>query len=56
MSEVNRHVGSSLGDFLWEDNLLDEARALAIADAVAFDVQKATEAGNSNKVEGSEPF
>lgn len=54
MSEANRHVGSSLEDFLREDNLLEAARALAIADAVAFEVQQATEAGNSNKVVGSE--
>ena len=51
MSKANRHVGSSLDDFLREDGLLEEARAVAIKEAVAFQVQKAMEAGNISKVE-----
>lgn len=51
MSKQNRHVGSSLDDFLREDGLLEEARAVAIKEAVAFQVQKAMEAGNISKVE-----
>lgn len=51
MSKANRHVGSSLDDFLRDDGLLEEARAVAIKEAVAFQVQKALEAGNISKVE-----
>lgn len=51
MSKANRHVGSSLDDFLREEGLLEEARAVAIKEAVAFQVQKAMEAGNISKVE-----
>jgi antitoxin HicB len=51
MSKANRHVGSSLDDFLRDDGLLEEARAVAIKEAVAFQVQKAMEAGNISKVE-----
>ena len=43
MSKANRHVGSSLDDFLREEGLLEEARAIAIKEAVAFQVQKAME-------------
>jgi antitoxin HicB len=51
MSKANRHVGSSLSDFLREDGILEEARAVAIKEAVAFQVQKAMEAGSISKVE-----
>lgn len=51
MRKANRHVGSSLDDFLREDGILEEARAVAIKEAVAFHVQKAMEAGNISKVE-----
>ena len=51
MSKANRHVGSSLDNFLRDDGLLEEARAVAIKEAVAFQVQKAMEAGNISKVE-----
>ena len=51
MSKVNRHVGSSLDDFLQEEGLLEEARAVAIKEAVAFQVQRAMETGRISKVE-----
>jgi predicted XRE-type DNA-binding protein len=51
MSKGNRHVGSSLDDFLQEEGLLEEARAVAIKEAVAFQVQKAMETQNISKVE-----
>ncbi len=51
MRKLNRHVGSSLDDFLREEGLLEEARAVAIKEAVAFQVRKAMEAGNITKVE-----
>ena len=46
MRKANRHVGSSLDDFLREEGLLEEPRAIAIEVAIAFQVQKAMEAGN----------
>src|SRR4051812_21409925 len=51
MSKVNRHVGSSLDDFLQEEGLLEEARAVAIKEAVAFQIQKAMDTGKISKVE-----
>lgn len=51
MSKVNRHVGSSLDDFLREEGLVEEARAVAIKEAVAFQVQKAMKAEKISKVE-----
>jgi antitoxin HicB len=51
MKEPNRNVGSSLDDFLREEGIVEEARAVAIKEAVAFQVQKAMEAGNISKGE-----
>jgi antitoxin HicB len=51
MSKANRHLGSSLDDFLRQEGLLDEARAAAINEATAFQVEKAMDAGNINEVE-----
>lgn len=51
MSKANRHIGSSLDDFLREEGVLEEARAIAIKDAVAFQVQKAMETEHISKVE-----
>jgi hypothetical protein len=51
MSKANRHVGSSVDDFLREEDLLEDTRAVAIKEAVAFQVQRAMEAGNISKVE-----
>jgi hypothetical protein len=51
VSKANRHIGSSLDDFLREEGLREEARAVAIKEAVAFQVQEAMEAGNISKVE-----
>ncbi len=46
-----RAFGSSLDDILREEGLLEEARAIAIKDAVAFQVQKAMEIEHISKVE-----
>lgn len=51
MRKPNRHVGSSLDDFLRDEGMLEEARAAAIKEAVAFQVQKAMQAENISKVE-----
>lgn len=37
----NPHIGSSLDDFLREEGILEEARATALKEALAWQVQKA---------------
>ena len=51
MRKATRHVGSSLAEFLREDGILEEARAVAIKEAVTFRVLRAMESGNISKVE-----
>ncbi len=51
MSKINRHVGSSIDDFLRREGVLEEARAIAIKETVAHQVKRAMEAGNISKVE-----
>jgi antitoxin HicB len=47
----NKHVGSSLESFLKEEGILEEARAIAIKQAVAWQVQQAMLKENITKVE-----
>jgi antitoxin HicB len=51
MKKHNPHIGSSLEDFLKEEGLLEEARAIAIKEAVAFQIQKTMEKEKISKVE-----
>lgn len=51
MSKPSRHVGSSLDDFLRKEGILEETRAIAIKEAVAFQIQQAMETENITKVE-----
>ncbi len=51
MKRHNKHVGSSLDDFLKEEGLLEESRAIAIKEALAWQVQQAMEKDNITKVE-----
>ena len=51
MTKRNKHIGSSLDDFLKEEGILEETRAIALKDAVAWQVQQAMEKGNITKVE-----
>jgi hypothetical protein len=51
MKKPNPHIGSSLEDFLREEGILEEARAVAIKEAIAFQVQKAMEKERISKVE-----
>jgi len=51
MTRRNKHVGSSLDDFLREEGVLEETRAIALKDAVAWQVQKAMEKEKITKVE-----
>jgi predicted XRE-type DNA-binding protein len=51
MKKQNRHIGSSLNDFLREEGLLEEARAVAIKEAVAYQIQQAMEKEKITKIE-----
>lgn len=51
MSKQNRHVGSSLEDFLKEEGILEETRSIAIKETIAFQIQKAMEKEKISKVE-----
>jgi hypothetical protein len=51
MKKHNKHVGSSLNDFLKEEGVLEESRAIAIKEALAWQVQQAMEKDNITKVE-----
>jgi hypothetical protein len=51
VSKRNRHVGSSLDDFLKHEGIFEEARAVAIKEAVAYQIQQAMEKEKISKVE-----
>jgi len=51
MKSQNKHVGSSLEDFLTEEGILEETRAMAIKETVAWQVQQAMETEKITKVE-----
>lgn len=51
MKKKNPHIGSSLDDFLKEEGTLEEARAVAIKEALAWQVQRAMKRKKINKVE-----
>jgi antitoxin HicB len=51
MSKPNRHIGSSLDDFLREEGVLEESRAIAIKETVAFQIQQAMKTENISKIE-----
>jgi len=51
LSKQNRHVGSSLEDFLKEEGILEETRSVAIKETIAFQIQKAMEMEKISKVE-----
>ena len=51
MTKRNKHIGSSLDEFLKVEGVLEETRAIALKDAVAWQVQKAMEKEKITKVE-----
>jgi hypothetical protein len=51
VSKQNRHVGSSLEDFLKEEGILEETRSIAIKETIAFQIQRAMEMEKISKVE-----
>jgi hypothetical protein len=51
MKKHNRHIGSSLNDFLKEEGMLEEARAITLKETLAWQVQQAMEKKKISKVE-----
>jgi antitoxin HicB len=51
MTRRNKHIGSSLDGFLQEEGVLEETRAIALKEAVAWQVQQAMEKEKITKVE-----
>jgi len=51
VKKPNKHIGSSLDDFLKEEGVLEESRSLAIKETVAWQVQQAMAKENITKVE-----
>ena len=51
MRKRNKHIGSSLEDFLKEEGALEETRAVALKETLAWQVQQAKEKDKIGKVE-----
>ena len=51
MAKKNKHIGSSLDDFLGEEGLLVEATAEAIKKVLAWQITQAMERDNLSKAE-----
>ena len=51
MKKRNKHVGSSLEDFLKEEGVLEETRAVALKETLAWQVRQAMEKEKISKVE-----
>jgi antitoxin HicB len=51
MKKRNKHIGSSLDDFLKEEGVLEETRAVVLKEALAWQVQQAMEKAKISKVE-----
>lgn len=51
MKKRNKHIGSSLEDFLKEEGILQETRAVALKETLAWQVQQAMAKDKISKVE-----
>ena len=51
MKKRNKHIGSSLDDFLKEEGVLEETRALVLKETLAWQVQQAMKKDKITKVE-----
>ena len=51
MKKRNKHIGSSLDDFLKEEGILEETRAAALKETLAWQVLQAMEKEKISKVE-----
>jgi len=51
MRKSNPHIGSSLDDFLSKEGVLEETRAAALKEVIAWQVQQAMKKNKISKVE-----
>jgi len=51
MKKRNKHIGSSVEDFLREEGILEEATAIAIKEVVAWPIEQAMLKDNVTKME-----
>ena len=51
MKRKNPHIGSSLDEFLKDEGILEETRAAALKEVLAWQVEKAMKRARINKVE-----
>jgi hypothetical protein len=51
MKKRNKHIGSSLNDFLKEEGILERTRAVVLKETLAWQVQQAMKKGKISKVE-----
>ena len=51
MKVRNKHIGSSLEEFLKEEGIFEETRAVALKETLAWQVRQAMEKDNISKVE-----
>lgn len=51
MKKRNKHIGSSLEDFLKKEGVLEETRTVALKETLAWQVQQAMENDKISKVE-----
>jgi antitoxin HicB len=51
MKKRNKHIGSSLDDFLKEEGVLEETRAVVLKETLAWQVQQAMKKDKISKVE-----
>jgi antitoxin HicB len=51
MKKRNKHIGSSLDDFLKEEGVLEETGAVVLKETLAWQVQRAMENDKISKVE-----
>ena len=51
MKKRNKHIGPSLDEFLKEEGILEETRAIVLKETLAWQVQQAMEKGKISKVE-----
>jgi uncharacterized protein YaaW (UPF0174 family) len=51
MKKRNKHIGSSLEDFMREEGVLEQTRAVALKETLAWQVQQAMKKQKISKVE-----
>ena len=51
MKKRNKHIGSSLDDFLKQEGVLEETRAIVLKETLAWQVQQAMKKDKITKVE-----